>query len=257
MENSENKKKLKKELMWVIAVASLILIVALIFVTQYAIEKGQEERGIQRMSQELEKKFSQNEETAKDLRSKLNKDLVGTYQSKGDIPTDDISNAVVALTLSPDGSVKMQAYDGSTKTGWWASSQKGGIEFVAVGYEGKDGFNMYQVYNSYLIDVQSAYHGHIENAPYFDTELSLKSEKAQMTITLTKDGKAKGEFLDTNEESENNGLTFLMTGSYSANNGFLDITLNSASTHFITFDYGIDGTDSDSGIASVFYEKIK
>ena len=257
METGENNKKRKKELTAVIILASLILVVAAIFVTQYAIDTAREERGIKNMSDALDKKLSDTSDKAKEVRSEINKELVGTYETKGDPSSDDLSVAIGALTLSPDGNVSMQSYDGTLKKGWWASSKKGETEFVAIGFEGNSAVDMYQVYKSYLIDMKSVYQGKLGKGPRFDTVFALKSDKGQMTIELFGDGKAKGEFIDTNEESENNGLKYLMNGTYSVNSDFIDITLNSATTHFIMFDYGVEGTDSDSGIASVFYEKIQ
>ena len=76
-----------------------------------------------------------------------------------------------------------------------------------------------------------------------------------MTIELSKGGKASAEFIDTNEESENNGLKYMFSGRYTVDGDFIDITLNSAQTRFVMFDYGVSGTDADSGIASIFYQK--
>ena len=76
-----------------------------------------------------------------------------------------------------------------------------------------------------------------------------------MTLNLTTDKKAKGEFIDKNEESDNYGIKFAYSGSYEADGEFVTIELNGAVTKFVMFDYNINDSDKDSGIASVYYSK--
>ena len=106
------------------------------------------------------------------------------------------------------------------------------------------------------MDVKSLYYGKIEKSSSFDTTLICESPTGKLTLDLDKNGNARGNFIDTNEKSENNGVTFALKGSYSIDGEFIDITLNGAHTRFLMFDYGVEDTDNDSGMASIYFEKI-
>ena len=255
MHSEESKKKLRGEVIAVIAVAVIILVVAAIFVSQYIIKSSQEEKLASEINKQISQQLDENSKQAGEIRSKLNPELVGTYFSAGDAGSDDPAMAIVSLQLIPDGSVAAKNINGDTLGGWWSSYNNETTEFVAVGLSGASAISMYQVYGSYLIDMRSVYYGHIEKASSFDTTLISSSEKGEMTIELSKEGKASAEFIDTNEESENNGLKYMFSGKYTVDGDFIDITLNSAQTRFVMFDYGVSGTDADSGIASIYYQK--
>lgn len=255
MAGEENKKKLRGEIIAVIAVAAVIVVVAAIFISQYVIKSSQQEKMAGEISNQIDQQLKSNSQQAGEIRKQLNAELVGNYVSKGDADSDDAQTVIVSMQLLPDGTAAAKNLNGDSVSGWWTSYQKESTEFVAVGFSGNEAISMYQVYNSYLIDMKSVYYGHVEKSPSFDSTLVSSSDKGEMTIDLSPDGKASAEFIDTNEESENNGLKYMFSGRYSVDGDFISITLNSAETRFVMFDYGIEGTDADSGIASIYYEK--
>lgn len=255
MAGEESKKKLRGEIIAVIAVAVIIIAVAAVFITQYIIKSVQQEKVADTISEQIGQQLKDNSEQAGEIREQLNLELAGNYISKGDANSDDAALALVSVSLAPDGTVAAKNLNGETVAGWWTSYRNETGEFVAVGYSGASAISMYQVYNSYLIDMKSVYHGHVEKSSAFDTTLVSSSETGEMTIELKSNGKASAEFIDTNKDSENNGLKYMFSGSYSVDGDFISITLNSAKTRFVMFDYGIENTDADSGIASIYYEK--
>ena len=163
---------------------------------------------------------------------------------------------VIRLWLWQQCSFNARTFGGETLSGWWTSSQKSGVDFVAVGFSGKSDIAMYQKSGMYLMDVKSLYYGEVKKAPAFETTLICESALGKMTLELEGDGDAYGEFLDTNEESENNGVKFALKGTYTVDGNFISVILNGAETRFLMFDYGMEDADRDSGMASVYFEKI-
>ncbi|MBR2404412.1 MAG: hypothetical protein IKA95_02020 [Clostridia bacterium] len=255
MHSDESKKKLRGEIIAVIAVAVIIVVVASIFVAQYIIKSSREQKLANEISKQISEQLDENSKQASEIRSKINPEIAGTYISAGDANSDDPASVIISLQLIPDGSVAAKNMNGDTLSGWWSSYANESTEFVAVGFSNASDISMYQVYNSYLIDMRSVYYGHVENSSAFDTTLVSSSDKGEMTIELSGDGKATADFIDTNEDSENYGLKYIFSGRYTVDGDFMDITLNSAHTRFVMFDYGISGTDADSGIASIYYQK--
>ena len=255
MQSHDNKKKIKKEILAVIIVSLVCLIIAATFVIQYAIRTYNEEKAIKQISDNLSEKLSDNSDKIEELRKNSNPDLVGTYYSKGELSEKDEASAIAVMKLLPDGKVQSYTFTNSQLEGWWTSSDTSGIELVAVGLSGRSEVSVYQVSGSYLMDTKSVYFGEIEKTPFFDTTLVCESPTGNMKIVLDKTGKAKGEFTDTNEKSANNGVTLDLRGSYTTDGDFIDITLNTVTTRFLTFDYNSDKFDKDSGMASIYFEK--
>ena len=255
MSADENKLKSKKTIVAIIAFAALVIVVATAVIWQYVAQSIQQEKLGAEISQQMDEKLKENARQAGELRENINKTIVGTYQTKGDLNSQDPALAIAVMQLMPDGNVAAQNVKGESLRGWWTSQNKNGVDFVAIGFSGKEEPDMYQVYNSYLIDLRSVYFGKVEKAPQFDSTLVSASEKGTMTIELNSQGKASAEFIDTNEESENNGLKYMFSGRYAVDGDYISITLNSAETRFVMFDYNLDDSEADSGIASIFYEK--
>ena len=124
-----------------------------------------------------------------------------------------------------------------------------------MGFDGATSIEIYQVYDSYLIDTASAYFGHVQRSAAFESVFTMENEKGKMVIEIKEDGRASGEFVDTNEESENYGLKYMFGGTYKVDGEFMNISLNGATTKFVMFDYNLTEGDTDSGIASIFYRK--
>ena len=255
MQSNDNKKKIKKEILAVIVVSLVCLIVAATFVIQYAIRTYNEEKAIKQISDTLSDKLNNNSEKIEELRKKSNPNLSGTYYSKGELSEKDTASSIAVMKLLPDGKAQAYTFTNSQIDGWWTSSDTSGIELVAVGLSGRSEVSVYQVSGSYLIDTKSVYFGEIEKTPFFDTTLTCESSTGKVTLVLDKSGKAKGEFVDTDEKSANNGLTLDLRGSYTTNGDFIDITLNTVTTRFLTFDYNSKEFDKDSGMASIYFEK--
>ncbi len=255
MQSQDNQKKYKKEIIAVIAVAAVCIIVALTFVIQYAVRTYKEEKMIEQLSKSMSDKLNDNAKKSDELKSSVNSSLVGTYYSKGDLSDKDENNSIAVMQLLPDGKVKAKTFSDVEHDGWWTSSQKSGIELLAVGLSEKSAVSIYQVSGSYIMDTKSVYFGEIEKAPFFNTTLINESPLGKLTLELDETGRAEGEFIDTNEKSENYGLTYALRGSYTKDGDFIDIVLNSAKTRFLTFDYNSDEIDKDSGMASIYFEK--
>ena len=257
MQTNENHKKLRKEIIAVIAVAALCLIIAAAFVVQYAVRTYNEEKAISEFSESFGAKLEGNHQKAEDIKGLLNPEIVGTYQSAGDVSEKDTSQAVAYMQLLPDAKVIANSFAGENLNGWWTSSPKDGVDFLAVGIDGKQEVILYQKSGTYLMDVKSLYYGEIEKSPAFDTTLINESAIGKMTLELDSKGVARGNFLDNNENSENYGVNFALKGTYNVDGDFINITLNGAMTRFLMFDYGMKDADRDSGMASVYFEKIK
>ncbi len=256
MQTQENKKKLKKEIIAVIAVAALCVVIAAVFVIQYAVKTYNEEKAISEFSEKFGQKLQENSEKAEELKGSVNTELVGTYQSMGEFSGSDQTQAVGAMQLLPDGKAVARTFGNADFNGWWTSSQKDGVDFVAIGLDGKSDVLLYQRSGSYLMDVKSIYYGEVKNSSTFDTTFISESSTGKMTMELKSDGSVSAEFIDTNENSQNNGVKFALRGKYSVDGKFIDIVLNGVQTRFLTFDYGMDNANRDSGLASIYFEKI-
>ncbi len=255
MQSQDNKKKLKKEIIAVIVVSAICLIVAATFIIQYAVRTYNEEKAAWQLSESLSDKLKDNAQKAEELKKTINPNLVGTYYSKGELSEKDEALSIAVMQLLPDGKVNARTFSEANLNGWWTSSDTNGIVLLAVGFQDNSAVSIYQVSGSYIMDTKSVYFGEIEKTSFFDTTLVCESPTGKMTIELDKSGKAKGEFIDTNEKSETNGATLAFKGSYTTDGDFIDITLNGASTRFLTFDYNSKAFDKDSGMASVYFEK--
>ena len=252
----EQNKKLRNQIIMVVAFALVVILVAALFIGQHIKQSNEEEKLSQMINEEMDKQLNENSQKADELRENINQDLVGSYLTMGDILSEGEKNTYLSVTLMGDGTASaVKATDNSTIDGWWVSSKKGDVELVSMGFDGGKSIEMYQVYNSYLIDISSAYFGHIEKKSAVNAVFTMENEKGKMVIEITDKGKASAEFVDTNEESENYGLKYIFSGSYNVDSEVMSITLNSATTNFIMFDYNLTDKDTDSGIASIFYRK--
>lgn len=257
MTGEENNKKLKNDIIKVVCIAAVIIVVAAVFVFDYVKTSKNEEEIYKQVSEQMDKKLEENQKKAGEIDEKRNLELVGNYVSGGDPNSTEAESTFISFTLSPDGTAAVATLDGATLSGWWVSDNQNGVELVAMGVEGTKDPVLYQVYDKHLIDIKSLYHGHVYKEPAFDTTFVSAHENGTMTINLTSDKKAKAEFIDTNEKSENYGLKYAYGGSYSSDGEYLNITLNMAETRFVMFDYNLNDGDKDSGIASIFYTKTK
>ncbi len=255
MQSHDNKKKIKKEILAVIIVSLVCLIIAATFVIQYAIRTYNEEKAIEQISDTITGKLNDNANKAEELKKFSNPSLAGTYYSKGELSEKDEASSIAVMKLLSDGKVEAYTFTQAQLEGWWTSSDTSGIELVAVGLSGRSEVSVYQMSGSYLMDTKSVYFGEIEKAPFFDTTLVCESSTGKLKIVLDKAGKAKGEFIDTNEKSPNNGMTLDLRGSYTTDGDFIDITLNTVTTRFLTFDYNSKNLNKDSGMASIYFEK--
>ena len=252
----ERNKRLRNQIIMVASFALVIILVAALFIGQHIKQSKEEEKLSQMINEEMSKQLDENSQKAEELRKKINKDLVGNYLTMGDVVTGEGKNSYMSISLMGDGTATaVKAADGTSVDGWWVSSKKGDVELVSMGFDGGTSIEMYQVYNSYLIDTASVYFGHVQNLPAFQSVFTMENEKGKMVIEINDDGKASGEFIDTNEDSENYGLKYMFGGNYTVDGEFMNITLNSATTKFIMFDYNLTEGDTDSGIASIFYRK--
>jgi len=252
----EHNKRLRNQIIMVASFALVIILVAALFIGQHIKQSNEEEKLSQMINDEMSKQLEENSQKADELRKNINQDLVGNYLTMGDVVTGEGKNSYMSISLMGNGTATaVKAADGSSVDGWWVSAKKGEVELVSMGFDGGSSVEMYQVYNSYLIDTSSVYFGHVEQSPAFQSVFTMENEKGKMVIDVKDNGKASAEFLDTNEESENYGLKYMYGGSYKVDGEFIDITLNSATTKFIMFDYNLTDGDTDSGIASLYYRK--
>ncbi len=257
MSGDESKKKLRREIIIVVVIALVIVAVSAVFISDYIIKSKREEKISAQVNEEMNKKLEENRIKASEIGDNRNLDLVGRYVSGGDPNSTTEEGTYVTIQLSSDGTASAQTLAGTTVAGWWASDKKGSAELVAIGFEKASEPKVYQIFNNHLIDMNSLYFGHVYNKEAFDTTLVSAHETGTMTINLTSNKKAKAEFEDTNKESENYGLKYAYSGSYRVDGEFIDIELNGAQTRFVMFDYKINDSDTDSGIASIFYTKVE
>ena len=250
----------KKEIAIVVIAALVIVIIASFFVVDYFRKTLEEEKVIKEINDSLSQQIDEVREKSVKLRETMSHNIPGNYILKGETDLTDPSRAYSAMQLLPDGTVSAKAFDGSLSSGWWESmvsdsAKSKGIELVAVLFPIDTEPTLYAVWNNTLFQWQSVYFGHVEDAKSFESTFVSAYDTGKMTINISPNGKANGDFIDTNEESENKGLKYVFSGEYTIDDGCIDITLNNATTKFLMFDYGIEGSQTDSGIAPVFYEK--
>lgn len=257
---TKNITRKKKEILIVVIAALVVVIIASVFVIDYFRKSRLEEK----QNEEINKHFSEYVDGVKEksgkLRETISHDIPGNYMLKGEVDTNDPSRAYTAMQILPDGTVSAKALDGTNLSGWWKSqkskSEKSeGIELVAVLFPNDEEPTLYAVWNNALIDWETVYFGNVFNTDRFDSTFVSAYDTGTMTINIKSNGKADAEFVDTNDESENKGLKYVYSGNYDVEDGYMDITLNTAESRFLMFDYDIENSRTDSGIAPVFYEK--
>ncbi|MBQ4631723.1 MAG: hypothetical protein IJB70_12160 [Clostridia bacterium] len=288
--NPEKQKKLKLMIIAIVAGAALILGIALLYVVPY-IREMQNKEELEKLAKEQGEQFAKSQaESADQTRAKIYQDLenlqkdqsaediaesskasadetreemskntpgiYGTYIAGGDIDYSSDAWSFKSIELKDDFTATVvTAYDGIGKKAWWTCEKYEGVYIVKLAVEGKEDVELYQVYNSHLVNMNSIYIGTFEDTERFDSEFVIGDSKGKMTISLSSDGSAEGEFVDTNPESENNGTTFAMSGDYFVDGEFIDITLNTATTRFLKLRFDTESQGEVSGIASMFFTK--
>ncbi len=259
-QTNKNITRKKKEILIVLISALVVVTIASVFIVDYFRKTRNEEKVIQ----EINKSFSEYVDDVKDesekLRETISHDIPGNYMLKGEVDTADPTKAYSAMQLLPDGTMTARVIDGSTVSGWWKSQKSAnekseGVELVAVLFPDDEEPTLYAVWNNALIEWKTVYFGNVVAAEKFDSTFVSAFDTGTMTINIKSDGKANAEFIDTNSASENKGLKYAFSGDYEVLDGYMDITLNSATSRFLMFDYDIENSETDSGIAPVFYEK--
>lgn len=241
---SENKKNTKTriDIIIVVIVAVIIVAVSAIVLINNYLDKSEEEKLSSRYADIIDKKIKSDSEKADDIRKSADMSYVGIYinaSSSGDM---------ASIELCDDMTVKAS---GQSQNGWWSSLKKGEVAYISIGFPDNDQPTIYQVYGSYLIDTRSLYVGKIDKD--FSSDSDLISVDGKMTLKLKKDGKAEGIYNENSKSSES--LPIVYSGLYSVNGDRLSVTLSGDTSEFLVYDYGMENTDKDSGIASIFYEK--
>ena len=262
--NVQGKKKSMRTIIAIVVGALVILSVVFAYLYQEFVDQAEKEKETEKVEKEVQDMLEDNQQGAPLLIEKVKEyNVTGTYASQGDISYDQDSWYFSTIDLSisqTDGREQLTAravtaYDGTAKNGWWVCKEYDGIPFIVLAVEGKESPVTYQVYNSYIFDTSSAYNGYVADDGYFDSVFVMSDDKASMQITLSSDGSASAEFVDTNPESENNGTTYAMSGKYTVNGDYLDITLNGSTSRFLKFKFQTSENAEVSGIASVFFLK--
>lgn len=259
-QQGSGKLRKKKEMTIVIIAALIIVVIASVFVIDYFKKTREEEKVIKEINDSFTEHLDDVRKESESLRETMSHSIPGTYALMGEVNLSDPSRAYSMMQLLPDGTVSAKAFDGSMVSGWWEStvsdSEKSmGIELVAVLFPVDEEPTLYAVWNDSIFEWSSVYFGYVEASQNFESTFISAYDTGKMTIDIFADGKAKAEFIDTNDESENKGLKYAYGGQYVSDGAHIEITLNGATTNFLMFDYGIEGSETDSGIAPVFYKK--
>ena len=241
-DSSENSGgKVKSQILAIAAVALVIIIVAGVVIVDKIRETNTKQDQANAISQNISDTLDKNQKEASDIKKNLNKSLVGTYKSSG------YSNDTT-IELNEDGTITVVS---SGTKGWWSSSNKDGVDIVAIIFEKNQQPDIYQVYNSKLLDTKSIYHGDVSIGQTFDGTLTMGNLK----LTLSKSGKVNGRY---DEKVVQDGVEIPYAeaygGSYTVDGEYMDLTLNGDKAKFLIFDY--EDEKIPDGIASLYYEKI-
>ena len=259
-QTDKNITRKKKEIIIVLIAAIVVIAIASVFVIDYFVKTRIEETRNAQLGEHFSQYVDEVKDKSEKLRETISHDIPGNYILKGEVDTSDPSKAYSAIQILPDGTVSGQTIAGEKVSGWWKSqksesAKSKGVELVAVLFPIDEEPTLYAVWNNALIDWKTVYFGKVLNSDRFDSTFVSAFDTGTMTINIKADGKAEAEFVDTNEKSENKGLKYVYGGNDEVENGYMDITLNSAMSRFLMFDYNIENSETDSGIAPVFYEK--
>ena len=257
---AENKdKKFRKEI-WTTAIIAIIIVVIVgLFINQSYNESKNQEKMQQEINDYTNKSMDDKAKEADEIR-KAQEDSSGIDSSKyeGTYAVAGNSNGFTALSLLPGSEAMASSIDSmDAKKGTWLAKEKDGIVVLSIAFPGDDALDIYnfQVWNDYLIDIESIYFGEIPHGNTGDTVFTKIAPEGKMVMNLSRDGKVSGEFLSTDKESEDNGATYAYSGSYKTEGNIMSITLNGDTTDFIMFDLDSPKLKNDSGIASVYFKK--
>lgn len=258
----KSKSRKKKEIIIVISAVLVVIVIATVYILGHFQKSKEEEKNKQLMDEYMTQYTEKQVEESDRIRQTMNTDIPGTYILGGEADMRDPSKAYSFMQIFPDGTVSAEAMDGTIVSGWWQSDKSEDEKFaniipVVIGFPDDDEPKMYALFNDSLMEWNSVYFGTVSAAEKFDSEFVSASDTGTMTINIKSDGKANAQFIDTNEKSENKGLKYAFSGNYETDGKYITITLNNATTKFLMFDYNIEGSETDSGIAPLFYDRQK
>ncbi|MBQ4526491.1 MAG: hypothetical protein II998_00300 [Clostridia bacterium] len=253
--NNYNLKKQRLIIGSIIGVAVLVLTIVFIYLYTYYSQQILLEKDTEQMKKDVNEMYDKQAESAGDIKENQNNatDILGVYTSVADFNADINNWTYTTIELKEDGKATVvSAADGIGKNAWWVMAENGGVRYINMLVEGKSEPNTYQLYDSYLLDLSSVYVGQIKrNVPTFDSTFTRNS----MEINIFSNGKAEGIFVDNNEESENKGLKYAMSGDYKIDGDFIEITLNQASSRFMMYSFESPDHGEVTGIASLVFAK--
>jgi len=259
---NKSKSRNRNEIIIFLSVVVVIILIATVYILGHFKQSREEEKQKQMMDEYMTQQLEKVQKESDHIRQTLNTDIPGTYVLGGEADMRDPSKAYSFMQLFPDGTVTAETMDGMSVSGWWQSDKSDDAKFdnitlLVIGFPTDSEPNMYVIFNDSLIAWNSVYYGEVRSSERFDSTFVSASANGTMTINIKSDGKAEAQFVDTNENSENKGLKYAFSGNYDTDGKYINITLNNATTKFLMFDYNLDGSETDSGIAPLFYDRQK
>lgn len=263
----EKGRNIRNDIYIIVALALVVVVIASLAIYKLRTDEHKQQEETKQVQQAMNQQMNDKASSADDIRNgntqdsdaknefnSLSSDDASVFE--GTYLVQNESNGINAIQLMPDCEAVVSLIDSNeTESGNWLCKEKDGVVLIFLAVYNETEPYQFMVWNNYLIDVKSIYSGEIPDGERFNTTISQSDSLGKMVIKLTDDGKAEADYLNTDPESDENGLTVMYKGTYEVDGDIVEIELAGDASRFLKFDHKSEVFVNDSGLAAVYFKK--